>query len=79
MVEDNPNYTEYYNVFDDQVVHNDLEHNDTRNILFCENLEDYLYATGNIKANYTVEDVEQILEQMKQNYLNENNKKLVKE
>ena len=68
-------YPNYFNVFNGQRIN---DNSNSRKIVHSEILEDYLYATSNIKANYTVEDVEQILEEMKQNYLKQNNKQLVK-
>lgn len=69
----------YRNLFTDQEVFNDNETDSTRKILYCEKLENYLYATNNVKANYAKEEVEQIFEEMKEFYLKENNKQLVKE
>ena len=47
-----------------------------RNFVNEIKLEDYLYSSNFIKSNYTVEDVEKILDDMKKI---EENKKLVKE
>lgn len=71
-------YSEWYlNVFNDQQVFS-TKAQEERNLVYSEDLENYLYATNNIKKNYTVEDVELIFEEMKENYINSNNKKLVK-
>ena len=71
----------YKDVFNNKSVfaneNKDVEH--VREIVFSDSVENYLYATKNIKANYTKEDVEKILEGMKESYLNQNNKQLVKE
>ena len=73
------NYFVYKNIFNNQRVLKTNVDDDTRKMKFCEKVANYLYATNDIKANYTKEEVEQILEGMKENYLNENNKQLVKE
>jgi len=73
----------YTNVLNNQLVINaeidSPEIDGSRNILSEENISDYLYATNNIKGTYTKEDVEEILEQLRQNYINKNNKQKVKE
>ena len=68
---------EYYDVLNNQLVF-DTKANSSRNILLEENISDYLYATNNIKSTYTKEDVEEILDQLRQNYINKNNKQKAK-
>ena len=70
--------TTYADVFNNRTVF-DCNAAGNRKILVCDKLEDYLYATNNIKASYTVEEVKLIFEQLKENYLKQNNKELVKE
>jgi len=67
----------YINVFNNKTVFK--VDTDQRKMIYSETLENYLYSTDNIKKYYTVEDVELIFEGMKENYLKENNKQLVKE
>lgn len=58
----------YSDIFNDKnVIRQNGEEN--RKILVCDQLGDYLYATNNIKANYTKEEVELILSQLKEEYL----------
>lgn len=59
-------------------VYGSLNPND-RILLTHEKLEYYLLKIDNIKTSYTKEDVEEILEQVKKIYLEEDNKELVKE
>jgi len=73
-----PSYTTYADIFSNQTVF-DSRSDGNRQILVCDKIEDYLCATNNIKASYTVEEVKSILEQLKENYLKQNNKELVKE
>lgn len=70
----------YNNILNNKRVFSEesLKQEKNRKLLVCEQLDDYLYATGNIKASYTVEDVEQILEELKTGYEKENSKQLVK-
>ena len=63
------NYFVYKNIFNNQRVLKTNVDDDTRKMKFCEKVANYLYATNDIKANYTKEEVEQILEGMKENYL----------
>ena len=68
----------YVDIFNNKTVI-DKNREENRKILVNEKLSDYLYATNNIKASYTVEEVKLIFEQLKENYLKQNNKELVKE
>lgn len=78
-----PTYTRhyyvYFNVFNNEKVFDENKADGTRNLICFATLENYLYATNNIKKYYTIDDIEQIFNEMKENYLNENNKQLVKE
>ena len=74
-----PSSTIYIDIFSDQIIFDFVPKNDNRQMLVCDKIEDYLCATNNIKASYTVEEVRLILEQLKENYLKQNNKELVKE
>lgn len=71
-----PSQAIFYNIFSEyDDVYSDGT-SATRKLLFEDMVANYLYATNNIKANYTKEDVEQILQGMTENYLKENNKKI---
>jgi len=74
-----PSSTVYIDIFSDQIIFDPGTKNDNRQMLVCDKIEDYLCATNNIKASYTVEEVKLIFEQLKENYLKQNNKELVKE
>ena len=71
-------YYVYIDVFNNQKVFNENKIDDMRDLVTFETLENYLYETDNIKEFYTIDDIKQIFNEMKANYLKENSKQLVK-
>lgn len=67
-------YITYNNAFSDEVVFN-TENSEAREILVCDRIEDYLLGTNNIKTSYAKEDIKILLNQLKENF-KQNNKKI---
>lgn len=73
-----PTYSTYEDIFSGQQIFTTKD-SDSRKILICDDLEDYLYASNNVKASYSIEEVEAMFEELKQNYLKNNGKQKIKE
>lgn len=73
-----PTYSTYEDIFSGQQIFSTKDSNN-RKILICDVLEDYLYASNNVKASYSIEEVEVMFEELKENYLKNNGKQKVKE
>lgn len=70
----------YTDIYNNQIIFKIMHPVDNaKRMIYSEKLENYFYATNNIKKNYTVEDVELIFSEMKENYLKQNGKQKVKE
>ena len=62
-----------------EMIFSDMTNADSREIIEAQNVEDFLLAFEKIKYDYDVEEVQEILNLMKEEYIKSNSKKLVKE
>lgn len=68
----------YYNKLNNKIIFDTAEQQNTRKLIKVVKLEDFLLAYNNVKSYYSKEEVEEILELLKQEYEKTNEKELVK-
>lgn len=70
----------YYNIFGDEKIYNDPDNdNGNRTKVIDISAIDYLVYYNEVLSNYAPDDINRVLEKVKNDYTKENNKQLVKE
>lgn len=74
-------FDEYCDVFTGKIIfqyEKDCIKTEGVDVLSCEGIDQYLISYNMLKESYSVEDLEYLLEKIKQDIYNDNNKELVK-